>query len=111
MDYLRYLAEFRQIAQSNRWTPLHTPRNLACAISVEAAELLEQFQWLSDEASDAIAVASEHHNAIASEVADILLYTFALCERMGIDPERALNTKIDANRGRFLKDDNDRLQL
>jgi len=79
------------------WAQFHTPKDLAVSISVEAAELLELFQWKNESAL--IDEAMKH--ALESEVADIFSYLVLLCDKTGIDLIEATNKKIDINEQRF----------
>ena len=104
-----------QIASFNAqrdWGQFHSPRNLAMAVSVEAAELLELFLWCEDEGPQP-AVASREAR-VAEEAADVAITLLNLCEQAGIDLSSAIQAKLAANadkypvgkaRGRMLKHD------
>jgi NTP pyrophosphatase (non-canonical NTP hydrolase) len=92
------LADF---ARTRDWERFHNPRNLAVALSVEAAELLEVFQWLSDEEAAAIMDEPERALAIRDECADVLIYLVRLADVLGLDLIAAANAKILRNEGRF----------
>lgn len=94
----RRLAEF---AAARDWQPYHTPKNLAAALSVEAAELLEIFQWLTPEQAERVMDDPESGHRVADEVADVLAYLLQFCEVLGVDPLAALAAKIDRNEVRF----------
>lgn len=94
----RRLAEF---AAARNWQPYHTPKNLAAALSVEAAELLEIFQWLTPEQADRVMEDPESAHRVEDEVADVLAYLLQFCEVAGIDVLAALAAKIDRNEVRF----------
>ncbi|MGW1432664.1 nucleotide pyrophosphohydrolase [Streptomyces sp. NPDC002431] len=94
----RRLAAF---AAARGWEPYHTPKNLAAALSVEAAELLEIFQWLTPEQSARVMERPETAHRVADEVADVLAYLLQFCEVLGIDALVALSEKIDRNESRF----------
>ncbi|MFH8791959.1 nucleotide pyrophosphohydrolase [Streptomyces sp. NPDC017941] len=94
----RRLAEF---AAARDWERYHTPKNLAAALSVEAAELVEIFQWLTPEESARIMEDPESAHRVTDEVADVLAYLLQFCGRLGIDPLTALAAKIDRNEHRF----------
>ncbi|MFD7571871.1 nucleotide pyrophosphohydrolase, partial [Streptomyces sp. NPDC059810] len=79
----RRLAEF---AAARDWQPYHTPKNLAAALSVEAAELLEIFQWSTPEQAERVMEDPESAHRVADEVADVLAYLLQFCEVLGIDP-------------------------
>lgn len=94
----RRLAEF---AAARRWQPYHTPKNLAAALSVEASELLEIFQWLTPEESSRVMADPDTAHRVEDEVADVLAYLLQFCEVLGVDPLAALAAKIDRNERRF----------
>ncbi|TRV75480.1 nucleotide pyrophosphohydrolase [Streptomyces sp. 130] len=94
----RRLAAF---ADARDWGQYHTPKNLASALSVEAAELLEIFQWLTPEQSARVMADPETAPRVADEVADVLAYLLQFCEVLGIDPLSALAAKIERNESRF----------
>ncbi|MGN9793335.1 nucleotide pyrophosphohydrolase [Streptomyces sp. OZ13] len=94
----RRLAGF---AAARGWEPYHTPKNLAVALSVEAAELVEIFQWLTPEESARVMEEPEGAHRVRDEVADVLAYLLQFCEVLGIDALHALSEKIDRNEIRF----------
>nr|WP_246574555.1 nucleotide pyrophosphohydrolase [Streptomyces genisteinicus] len=94
----RRLAGF---AAARGWEPYHTPKNLAAALSVEAAELVEIFQWLTPEESAAVMEDPESAHRVRDEAADVLAYLLQFCEVLGVDVLEALRDKIDRNERRF----------
>lgn len=94
----RRLAEF---AAAREWQPYHTPKNLATALSVEAAELLEIFQWLTPEQAARVMDDPDTAHRVEDEVADVLAYLLQFCEVLGVDALAALAAKIDRNELRF----------
>ncbi|GGO91162.1 nucleotide pyrophosphohydrolase [Wenjunlia tyrosinilytica] len=99
LNHLRQrLAEF---ADARDWQPYHTPKNLASALSVEASELLEIFQWLTPEESARVMESPESARRVEDEVADVLAYLLQFCEVLGVDPLKALTAKIERNERRF----------
>lgn len=94
----RRLARF---AAARGWEPYHTPKNLAVALSVEAAELVEIFQWLTPEQSAKVMEKPESAHRVADEVADVLAYLLQFCEVLGVDVLDALAAKIERNELRF----------
>jgi NTP pyrophosphatase (non-canonical NTP hydrolase) len=94
----RRLAEF---AASRDWEQYHTPKNLVAALSVEASELLEIFQWLTPEQSARVMDEPESAHRVKDEVADVLAYLLQFCDGLGIDVLEALSAKIDRNEVRF----------
>ncbi|MFB7209993.1 nucleotide pyrophosphohydrolase [Streptomyces sp. NPDC056255] len=94
----RRLAAF---AAARDWERYHTPKNLASALSVEAAELVEIFQWLTPEESARVMERPGTAHRVTDEVADVLAYLLQFCEVLGIDALAALSEKIDRNESRF----------
>ena len=92
----------RDFARERDWERFHSPKNLAMALSVEAAELVEVFQWRTEEQSRrlepaALAAASE-------EIADVLLYLVRIADQLGIDPVEAAKRKLVANAAKYPAD-------
>ncbi|MGW7267785.1 nucleotide pyrophosphohydrolase [Streptomyces sp. NPDC054842] len=94
----RRLGEFAAV---RNWQPYHTPKNLAAALSVEASELLEIFQWLTPEESARVMDDPDTAHRVTDEVADVLAYLLQLCAVLDVDPLAALDAKIDRNERRF----------
>lgn len=88
---------FRKRAAHKGWQAYHTPKNLAAAVAVEAAELLEIFQWRSELESQQIVGQPETKEQVADEVADIIMYLTELCSRLDIDLVAAVSHKIAKN--------------
>jgi NTP pyrophosphatase (non-canonical NTP hydrolase) len=92
----------RAFAAERDWDQFHSPRNLAAALSVEAAELLEPFQWLTDEQSRNLP--PETHVAVEQELADVLLYLVRLADKLDVDLARAAVDKIARNTAKYPAD-------
>lgn len=90
-----------EFAAVRNWEPYHTPKNLAAALSVEASELLEIFQWLTPEESALVMDDPGTAHRVEDEVADVLAYLLQFCEVLGIDVLAALAAKIERNERRF----------
>jgi NTP pyrophosphatase (non-canonical NTP hydrolase) len=88
-------------AAARDWQPFHTPKNLAAALSVEAAELLEIFQWLTPEQAEEVMSDADTAHRVKDEVADVMAYLLQFCQVLGIDVLAALAAKIDRNELRF----------
>jgi NTP pyrophosphatase (non-canonical NTP hydrolase) len=97
LDSLR--DRLRAFALERDWGQFHSPKNLACALSVEAAELLEHFQWMTEPQSRAIADAQREQ--IALEAADVLLYLIQLADQLGIDLLAAADRKLALNATKY----------
>ncbi len=99
-DSLDNLAKaLAQFAQAREWQPFHSPKNLASALVVEAGELLEHFQWLTEDQSRTLAPAQRE--AVSAEVADVLLYLVQLASALGIDPVAAAQAKMQVNAQKY----------
>jgi NTP pyrophosphatase (non-canonical NTP hydrolase) len=85
----------RAFAAERDWDQFHSPRNLATALAVEAAELLEPFQWLTDEQSRSLP--PQARAAVEEELADVLLYLVRLADRLDVDLAAAARAKIAKN--------------
>ena len=75
------------------WNQFHSPKSLAMSISIEAAELLENFQWSKDDEP----LSTTNKESISEEIADVLIYAIRLCEVLEVDPIEISNKKIDKN--------------
>lgn len=92
-------AALRQFAEDRDWGRFHTPRNLAASLSIEAAEVLEHFQWLTDEQSRQLT--EEQRLKVGHEIADVLLYLLQLSDKLGIDPLEAAREKLAINAAKY----------
>lgn len=86
-------------AKEREWEQFHSPKNLASALIVEAGELLEHFQWMTEEQSRVLS--PEKLEAVGSEIADVLLYLIQLSNVLGIDPVKAAQAKIKVNTQKY----------
>ncbi len=92
-------ARLLQFAQARDWLQFHSPKNLASALVVEAAELLEPFQWLTDEQSRNLP--GDKRDEVAAEMADVFIYLLQLSSAMGVDLVQAAELKIARNEQRY----------
>lgn len=103
---MRDLEEFRQrlraFVAERDWEQFHSPKNLAMALSVEAAELVEVFQWLSEEQSAALDV--EQRLRAAEELADVLWFLVRIADRLDIDLLEAAEAKFGKNAAKYPAD-------
>ena len=97
MDIHALQSSLREFAAARHWQPFHTPKNLSTALMVEAAELVEIFQWMTAEQSRAAQSDPATKEKIADEVADVLLYLLQLADHCGIDIPRAVANKLVKN--------------
>lgn len=112
------LSDLRQLVwefvERRDWHQFHAPKNLAMSLAIEAAELMEHFQWLTLEQSRAVAQEPAKLAAVGEELADVLCYALALANELGLDVSTAIRDKMRKNerkypaeefRGRFGADD------
>ncbi|WP_241085265.1 nucleotide pyrophosphohydrolase [Candidatus Vondammii sp. HM_W22] len=86
-------------ARSREWEQFHSPKNLSMALIAECAELIEHFQWLTEEQS--MHLPAEKKEEVALEMADILIYLIRAAERLDIDLIETANKKIEINEARY----------
>ena len=92
-------AAVRRFADERDWDQFHAPKNLAIALSVEASELLEHFQWMPEEASRALPPATLA--VVRDEMADVLIYLVRLADKLDVDLLAACATKMRRNAERY----------
>lgn len=97
LDTLRL--RIREFALARAWERYHTPKNLVMALSVEASELLEPFQWLTAEQSHQLS--AEQHEAVRQEIADVLIYLTRLADILEIDLLEAATDKLAINARKY----------
>jgi len=105
MDTDTTIAELRQavgkFVEQRDWNQYHTPKNLSMSIAIEAAELMEPFQWLSNEESQALVKEPKAQAEAADELADILIYCLSFANQADIDISEAVLAKLARNQTRF----------
>lgn len=89
----------REFASERDWEQFHTPKNLAAALIVEAAELLEHFQWASDLESRKLPV--DKLEAVQEELADVLIYLIRLADKLDVDLLMAAEKKLKKNAAKY----------
>lgn len=94
--------QIREFVSERDWERFHTPKNLATALSVEAAELLEPFQWLETGKSGELD--ERKHLSIRHEMADVLIYLVLLADKLDVDLIAAAEEKIALNRAKYPAD-------
>jgi dCTP diphosphatase len=112
------IAQLRRVVEEfvddRNWHQFHTPKNLAMALAIEAAELMEHFQWLTADQSRAVAERPEKLAEVGDELADVLCYALAMANELHLDVSAALQSKMVKNakkypaeqyRGRFGPED------
>lgn len=95
-ELIKKIKEFRE---ERDWDQYHSPKNLAMALTVEVAELAEQFQWLTQEQSSSLD--SDKLEDVRQEIGDVLIYLVNLCDKLGIDPMQAAFDKLDRNSEKY----------
>jgi NTP pyrophosphatase (non-canonical NTP hydrolase) len=100
MSRIDALAEqLREFARERDWNQFHSPKNVAMALTVEAAELQEKFQWLTEEQSKRLA--GEVLDAVKDELADVFLYTLRMAQVLGVDLLAAAEAKMVKNARKY----------
>lgn len=100
LDPLLYLRErLRRFANERDWDQFHVPKNLAIALSVEASELLEHFQWLSE--ADSKSLPPKKLAQVSEEIADVLLYLVRLADKLDVDLFQAALSKMVLNAEKY----------
>lgn len=89
----------REFGRARDWHQFHTPKNLTAALIVEAAELLEPFQWLT--AEESLNLPPEKHEAVRQEMADVLIYLVSLANCLDIDLLQAAEEKLSINARKY----------
>jgi NTP pyrophosphatase (non-canonical NTP hydrolase) len=89
------ITRIRQFRDERDWLQYHDPKSLAVSIAIEAAELLEEFQWKDAEASRRHAAANRE--AVSDEIADVAIYLLELSDVLGIDIKAAILAKLEKN--------------
>ena len=101
-DFAGIAGELRRFAAERDWDQFHSPKNLAMAMTVEAAELLEHFQWLTEEQSRNLP--PEKRSKVAEEIADIQVYLIRMADKLGIDILASVWAKIRQNEAKYPAD-------
>jgi len=105
MDDTTTLAELRELVRQfvdeRDWGQFHTPKNLSMSLSIEAAELMEHFQWLTPQESRAIADDETARAAAGEELADVVCYALALANELGLDVADAVRDKMVKNAQKY----------
>ncbi len=91
--------DLRQFAAERDWDQFHSPKNLASALAVEAAELLEPFQWLTEEQSRNLD--EKRRAAVAEELADVQIYLIRLADKLDVDLLHAVRAKMVRNAEKY----------
>ncbi len=91
----------RRFVAERNWEQFHSPKNLSMGAAVEAAELMEHFLWMENDASRQVIHDAGKMGEIADEMADVACYLLALCNTLGIDLSEAILAKLAKNAARY----------
>ena len=104
-DHATSVAQLRQLVEEfvaeRDWSQFHTPKNLAMALAIEAAELMEHFQWLTPDESWAVRDDPAKLHEVREELADVFGYCLAMASELGIDMADAVEQKMVKNREKY----------
>ena len=89
------IARIRKFRDDRDWKQFHDPKSLAASICIEAAELLELFQWMTPE--QASRYAAENKEVVSDEIADVAIYLIELADVVGVDLAKAIDAKLEKN--------------
>ena len=92
----------RQFVKERDWEQFHSPKNLAMALSVEIAEIVEHFQWLTQEQSRNLP--PEKVREVAQEIGDVMIYLVELSDQLGVNPIEAATKKVGSNSSKYPAD-------
>ena len=93
------MSRVKKFRQERDWDQYHSPKNLVMALVVEASELAEHFQWLTEEQSSSLP--PDKLSDVKEEVGDVLIYLANLCDKLGIDPVKAAYDKLEKNSQKY----------
>jgi NTP pyrophosphatase (non-canonical NTP hydrolase) len=95
------VAAVRTFRDDRDWAQFHTPKNLAAATAIEAAELQERFLWKTDAEVDQDLADAAKKAGVAEEIADVVMFAMLLADRLGIDLAEAIAAKLAANEAKY----------
>lgn len=101
MNVKEYQATLALFAEERDWEQFHSPKNLAMALAGEAGELLEIFQWLTEDQSRRIMESNDTKSKVEEEIADIAIYLIRLCDKLQIDLDKSISNKIEVNKKKY----------
>lgn len=99
MDIADLQGRIRQFADERDWHRFHSPKNISMALSVEVAELVEHFQWLTEAESASPDVVDRL--AVAAEIADVQIYLLLLADKLNVDLDASVRAKMTTNAGKY----------
>jgi NTP pyrophosphatase (non-canonical NTP hydrolase) len=95
------VADIRRFRDQRDWAQFHTPKNLAAAIAIEAAELQERFLWKTDQEIESDLEPGPKRDAVVEEIADVMMFALLLADRLGIDVGKAITDKLATNEQKY----------
>ena len=98
-EFDQFRVRLRQFAEERDWDQFHSPKNLSMALIVEAAELVEHFQWLTEGQSKSLN--QKQLDKVQEELADIQIYLIRIADKLNVDLMGAVNKKIEANAKKY----------
>jgi len=90
-----------EFVSERQWEKFHSPKNISMALAIEAAELMEHFQWCSIEETRATSEDPDKLAAVGEELADVLCYGLAMANSLGIDVSETMRMKMQKNRAKY----------
>lgn len=93
--------KYAEFKENRGWEKFHQPKNIAMSISIEASELMELFQWKDNVSIEKVKSDEDLMSKIRDELADVILYSLSMAQRLEIDIEEAVLEKLEENRERF----------
>jgi NTP pyrophosphatase (non-canonical NTP hydrolase) len=100
-EFAAIAAQLHAFAQTRGWLPYHGPKNLSMSVAIEAGELMECFQWLTDDQAGELPHQPEKMAHVRGEMADVFIYLVHLADALGVDLLGAVREKIAINERRF----------
>ena len=97
-ELLQLVADF---VDQRDWQQFHSPKNISMALSIEASELMEHFQWITIDASQQVATEPAKLAEVAEELADVMSYTLAMANTLGIDLAATIEAKMEKNAKKY----------
>lgn len=101
IDLTEALAKLINFRSERDWSKFHTPKNLAMSIAIEAAELMEHFQWKNEEETNEFLASEENLEKVKEEIADTISYLLLLSYDLGIDLNETIINKIGKNEAKY----------
>jgi dCTP diphosphatase len=99
--FAELMAAVRRFRDDRDWAQFHTPKNLAAATAIEAAELQERFLWKTDTEVDHDLADAAKRAGVGDEIADVVMFAMLLADRLGIDLAEAITAKLAANERKY----------